>query len=73
MAAFFGEGIDNALVEIDSSEVPILDGSAKNYVEKIKEIHEDLYYCVSLILIMLCHIGHSHPLESKLFFHYKII
>ena len=25
MAAFFGEGIDNALVEIDASEVPILD------------------------------------------------
>ena len=28
MAAFYGEGIDNVLVEIDSSEVPIMDGSA---------------------------------------------
>ena len=36
MAAFFGEGIDNALVEIDSSEVPILDGSACEFVEAIK-------------------------------------
>jgi len=36
MAALFGEGIDNALIEIDSQEVPILDGSAKEFVEKIK-------------------------------------
>jgi len=28
-------GIDNALIEIDNEEVPILDGSAKLYVEKI--------------------------------------
>ena len=33
MAAFFGEGIDNALVEINSSEIPILDGSASEFVE----------------------------------------
>jgi len=36
MAALFGMGIDNALIEIDSQEVPILDGSAKIFVEKIK-------------------------------------
>ncbi len=35
MGALFGLGIDNALVEIDSEEVPILDGSAKNFIEKI--------------------------------------
>ena len=35
MAALFGKGIDNALIEIDSQEVPILDGSAKEFVEKI--------------------------------------
>ena len=29
MGALFGIGIDNALVEIDNEEVPILDGSAK--------------------------------------------
>ena len=34
MAALFGKGIDNALIEIDNQEVPILDGSAKNFVEK---------------------------------------
>ncbi len=38
MAAFFGEGIDNALVEIDSPEVPILDGSASEFVEGIRAV-----------------------------------
>ena len=35
MGALFGLGIDNTLVEIDSEEVPILDGSAKEFIEKI--------------------------------------
>ena len=38
MAAFYGEGIDNALVEIDASEVPILDGSASEFVEAIRSV-----------------------------------
>ncbi len=36
MGALFGLGIDNALIEIDNEEVPILDGSAKEFIEKIK-------------------------------------
>ena len=35
MGALFGLGIDNALIEVDNEEVPILDGSAKNFIEKI--------------------------------------
>ncbi len=35
MGALFGLGIDNALVEIDNEEVPILDGSAKDFVSEI--------------------------------------
>ena len=35
MGALYGMGIDNALIEIDNQEVPILDGSAKLYVEAI--------------------------------------
>tara|TARA_Y100000590_G_scaffold309578_1_gene349629 strand:+ start:1476 stop:2396 length:921 start_codon:yes stop_codon:yes gene_type:complete len=35
MAALYGLGIDNALLEIDSQELPILDGSAKIFVEEI--------------------------------------
>jgi UDP-3-O-[3-hydroxymyristoyl] N-acetylglucosamine deacetylase len=35
MGALFSIGIDNALIEIDNEEVPILDGSAKEFVEQI--------------------------------------
>ena len=35
MGALFGLGIDNALIEIDNQEVPILDGSAKIFIEEI--------------------------------------
>ena len=35
MGALFGLGIDNAIIEIDNDEVPILDGSAKTFIEKI--------------------------------------
>ena len=35
MGALFGLGIDNVLIEIDDEEVPILDGSAKEFIEKI--------------------------------------
>ncbi len=38
MGAFLGLGIDNAVVELDSQELPILDGSAKNFVNMLKEI-----------------------------------
>ena len=36
MAAFYLEAIDNVLVEIDAPEVPIMDGSAFDFVEDIK-------------------------------------
>ena len=35
MGALFGLGIDNAIVEIDNEEVPILDGSAQEFIKKI--------------------------------------
>ena len=38
MAALYGRGIDNALIEMDNQEVPILDGSAKIFVEEISKI-----------------------------------
>ena len=37
MGALFGLGIDNALIEINNEEVPILDGSAKEFISKILE------------------------------------
>ena len=37
MAALYGMGIDNAMIEINNQEVPILDGSAKDFVEAISK------------------------------------
>ena len=37
MGAFLGLGIDNAVVEVDSQELPILDGSAKDFVKILKK------------------------------------
>ncbi|MEZ5828306.1 MAG: UDP-3-O-acyl-N-acetylglucosamine deacetylase [Hyphomicrobiales bacterium] len=38
LAALRGLGVDNALIEIDSAEVPIMDGSAARFVEAIDEV-----------------------------------
>ena len=38
MGALYGLGIDNLLVEVNSQELPILDGSAKKFVEKILSV-----------------------------------
>ena len=38
MGALYGLGIDNAIIEIDNKEVPILDGSAKLFVKAISKI-----------------------------------
>ena len=36
LSAFIGVGIDNAIVELDNLELPILDGSARPFVEMIQ-------------------------------------
>ena len=36
MAALYGLGIDNLLIDLDSEELPIMDGSAKNFVESLE-------------------------------------
>lgn len=38
LAALYALGIDNCLIQVNGPEFPILDGSAIQYVEKIKEI-----------------------------------
>ena len=37
LSAFVGTGIDNAIVELDNLELPILDGSARPFVEMIQK------------------------------------
>ena len=38
IAALYIAGIDNALIEINNPEVPIMDGSSKEFMEKINEV-----------------------------------
>lgn len=38
MAALYAYGIDNCLIEVDGPELPILDGSATVYIEKIESV-----------------------------------
>ncbi len=36
LSAFYGLGVDNAIVELDGPEVPIMDGSASHFVDMIE-------------------------------------
>ena len=38
MAALYAAGIDNCLIQVNGPEIPILDGSAKFYVENIQRV-----------------------------------
>lgn len=38
LAALYALGIDNCLIQVNGPEFPILDGSAAQYIEKIREI-----------------------------------
>jgi UDP-3-O-[3-hydroxymyristoyl] N-acetylglucosamine deacetylase len=38
MGALYGIGVDNALIELDNEELPILDGSAKVFVDEINKV-----------------------------------
>lgn len=38
MAALYALGVDNCLIQVDGPEFPILDGSAKYYVEEIERV-----------------------------------
>ncbi len=38
MAAFYACGIDNALVEVKGSEIPVYDGSSQKFIDKINQV-----------------------------------
>ncbi|MCM1138119.1 MAG: bifunctional UDP-3-O-[3-hydroxymyristoyl] N-acetylglucosamine deacetylase/3-hydroxyacyl-ACP dehydratase [Duncaniella sp.] len=56
MAALYAAGIDNALIEVNAPEMPILDGSARLYCEEIEKVgtveqnaDKDFYYIKSRV------------------------
>jgi UDP-3-O-[3-hydroxymyristoyl] N-acetylglucosamine deacetylase/3-hydroxyacyl-[acyl-carrier-protein] dehydratase len=65
LSALYAAGIDNCLIEINASEVPILDGSAKYFVEKIAQTdfvlqNEDKnYFTVSQKMVFYSEDGQS--------------
>lgn len=38
MGALYGLGVDNLMIEVDSQELPILDGSAKVFIDEINKV-----------------------------------
>ena len=81
MAAFYGEGIDNVLVEIDSSEVPIMDGSALDFVEAIRSVGTQEQSCSKKFIKVLKKVevkdGAKHisiePLKKDLIIDFEIV
>ena len=52
MAALCGKGIDNLIIETDSEEIPILDGSAKVFTSEIDKVGLDISdYPIKIITI----------------------
>tara|TARA_B100000945_G_scaffold97938_1_gene76670 strand:- start:4969 stop:5883 length:915 start_codon:yes stop_codon:yes gene_type:complete len=81
MAAFYGEGIDNALVEINESEIPIMDGSAIDFVEAIKDVGTEEQDCLRKFIKILKKVEVKNgskfisiaPLEKDLIIDFEIV
>jgi UDP-3-O-[3-hydroxymyristoyl] N-acetylglucosamine deacetylase len=52
MSAFSGMGVDNAIVEVNASELPIMDGSAQPFVELLKNVGTRLQGKVKRLLVI---------------------
>jgi len=81
MAAFYGEGIDNVLVEVDAPEVPIMDGSAFDFVTAIRSYGTEEQKCSRKFIKVLKKIevkdGSKHisiePLTNDLIIDFEIV
>jgi UDP-3-O-[3-hydroxymyristoyl] N-acetylglucosamine deacetylase len=52
MSAFCGMGVDNAVVEVDAPEIPIMDGSARPFVDLLKDVGTQIQgKCKKLLVI----------------------
>ena len=81
MAAFYGEGVDNVLVEINAPEIPIIDGSSFDFVEAIRSVGtEEQKYPKKFIKVLKkfeIQNGAKHisiePLEKDLIIDFEIV
>ena len=67
LAAMYVLGLDNALIELDSQEVPIMDGSAKNFADMIMSTGFE----VSDIPLKFIKIEKSVSIKKKVYFFQK--
>jgi len=81
MAAFYGEEIDNVVIEINASEVPIMDGSAFDFVEAIRSVGTENQKALKKFIKVLKKVelkeGNKHisiePLERDLIIDFEIV
>jgi len=81
MAAFYGEGIDNIVAEVDAPEIPIMDGSAFDFVEAIRSVgtqkQNSLRKYIKVLKKVELKDGPKHisiePLEKDLIIDFEII
>ena len=81
MAAFYGEGIDNIVAEVDAPEIPIMDGSAFDLVEAIRSVgtqkQNSLRKYIKVLKKVELKDGPKHisiePLEKDLIIDFEII
>jgi UDP-3-O-[3-hydroxymyristoyl] N-acetylglucosamine deacetylase len=52
LSAFSGMGVDNAIIELDSFEIPIMDGSALPFVNMLKEVGTHLQGKTKKLLVI---------------------
>ncbi len=53
LSAFCGMGVDNAVVEVDAPEIPIMDGSALPFVKLLKDVGTEIQSkCKKLLVVM---------------------
>jgi UDP-3-O-[3-hydroxymyristoyl] N-acetylglucosamine deacetylase len=53
LSAFCGMGVDNAVVEVDAPEIPIMDGSALPFVKLLKDVGTEIQNkCKKLLVVM---------------------
>jgi UDP-3-O-[3-hydroxymyristoyl] N-acetylglucosamine deacetylase len=53
LSAFCGMGVDNAVVEVDAPEIPIMDGSALPFVKLLKDVGTEIQNKSKKLLVIL--------------------
>jgi len=53
LSAFCGMGVDNAVVEVDAPEIPIMDGSALPFVKLLKDVGTEIQNKCKKMLVIL--------------------